>query len=306
MPTNLSDTDLSALADDLDTQGVAASTQAASMTDQAARLNGLVSDLHTQAAKVRSSISSVPTPVGWALNDSPNFKLLRAETWQTDAARGEFLAKYSGRVTAYPKNYLDTNGKQAGTGSHYDPQRISVSGGVLSIAVETGSDGKPGGANPYFVNADGSLLAPQYGRFQVVTWADPVKGYKRAFMGWPKSWVWNDGEMDFVEGSLDGSVDCNNHFPGDPQQQDQFHSGAKSSDRHVWGVEFIPSGVSFYLDGKLVGTSSGKHNSVSKVPTKGMFLNLQTETNIGSPQPSKADKGAVYVGPVGIWQYTGS
>jgi hypothetical protein len=120
--------------------------------------------LEAQAATIRSwkqgtTPPVTPPPATDGLTDLPNFKLARAEYFNTDCAAGHFLdaANYGKTWTAYPIDYLDTNGEPKskggnGTGSHYDPNRLSVVNGLLQIGVGPTSDGTYGGSSPYPIN----------------------------------------------------------------------------------------------------------------------------------------------------------
>lgn len=267
-------------------------------TDQ--QLKAIATTLRAQADLIDPP-GEVTVPTTGGLKDRGKFKLVRAEYFDTDCAEGEFLDKYKGRCTAYPAHYLDTNGqpKDKGgnnTGSHYDPNNVSVVGGILRSHCRIGKDGKAGGAAVQLTDATGRYLHQKHGRWEARMKADPVSGYKRATMLWPSSYKWNDGEIDWCEGHLIGLVSMFNHFPGSPKDQDEFKTSALMAEWHVYAVEWTPEGVSFFLDDKLVGTSK-------KVPTTSMFFNDQVETNIGGTQPTAKDDGYAFLDYVGQWSY---
>ena len=45
-----------------------------------------------------------------------------------------------------------------------------------------------------------------FGRFSVRFRSDPLPGYKAAWLLWPESDNWNEGEIDFPEGGLDSTM----------------------------------------------------------------------------------------------------
>jgi hypothetical protein len=95
--------------------------------------------------------------------------------------------------------------------------------------------------------------------------------------------VWNDGEIDFPEGDLTGTISAFLHYVGAPSQQDYSGTGAGYADWHTATTEWSPNRVAFYFDGRLIGTST------NHVRAKPMHYVLQTETELGSdPIPATA------------------
>src|SRR2546427_410289 len=75
----------------------------------------------------------------------------------------------------------------------------------------------------FIVNAPVPLLPTMlYGRYAVRFKADPVPGYKTAWLLWPDSGNWPaDGEIDFPENSLDGNACAFVHHLGATIPSDQ-------------------------------------------------------------------------------------
>ena len=66
-----------------------------------------------------------------------------------------------------------------------------------------------------------------YGRYAVRWKADAIPGYKVAWLLWPDSEVWpRDGEIDFPEGNLDGTVEGFMHRQNGTSGGDQDHAGS--------------------------------------------------------------------------------
>jgi beta-glucanase (GH16 family) len=79
--------------------------------------------------------------------------------------------------------------------------------------------------------------------------------------------------------------------------QDAYPTGARFTSWHTAVVEWAPSSVKFYLDGKLIGTST------SRVPNTPMRWVIQTETNVSSTPPPQDAAGHVQIDWVAIWSY---
>jgi hypothetical protein len=220
----------------------------------------------------------------------PGWRLIFHEDFTTAAAPGAFLSVYR-NFGAYPWGWVDTTKR-----GHYDPNILSVSGGTMVMHLHTGSDGIHRIAAPY-PKLPGGGRDQLYGRYSVRFRADPVDGYKTAWLLWPQSEVWSDGEIDFPEGDLTGTMSAFLHYVGAPTQFDYFGTGVGYSSWHVATIEWRPNRLSFWLDGRLIGTST------QHVPVKPMHYVLQTETEIGSDPVPPTAAGNVQVDWVSIWRY---
>jgi beta-glucanase (GH16 family) len=228
----------------------------------------------TATADSTANRQAMPTtaPAGWSQ--------VLADDFTTPTALGTFPGPaYSSRWGGYD-GFTDTSG--VGT---YTPDRVvSVSDGVMDLHLHT-EDGKALTAAPV-PQVDGRWGGWTYGRYSVRFRADAVAGYKTAWLLWPDSDDWNDGEIDFPEGDLDGSISAFVHQPGAPSSNAlAVDTGAAFTDWHTATTEWLPDGVTFFLDGEQVG-----HTHVS--PSTPMHLVLQTET---SGQPSAAAAGHVQI-----------
>jgi Glycosyl hydrolases family 16 len=247
----------------------------------------------TAGSTTTTSTTVVPTttatvPAG--RTDLPGWKLIFNEDFARSAASGSFLSTYP-NFGAYPWGWLDTSKR-----GHYDPNILSVSNGTLIMHLYTSSDGTHHVAAPY-PKLPGGGSDQLYGRYSVRLRADPVDGYKTAWLLWPQSDLWNDGEIDFPEGDLTGPISAFLHYVGAPTQQDYFGTGAGYADWHTATTEWSPNKVAFYFDGRIIGAST------NHVPAKPMHYVLQTETELGSDPIPAGATGNVQVDWISIWSY---
>jgi len=212
-------------------------------------------------------------PAGWTT--------VLADDFTTPVATGSFPGPaYAGRWTGY-SGFRDTSG----VGSYTPSRVVSVGGGALDLFLHT-EGGTPLVAAPVPLPDGGRWGGWTYGRYAIRYRADAVPGYKTAWMLWPDSDVWGDGEIDFPEGDLDGTAHAFVHQPGDPSRNAlAVDTGATYPGWHTAVIEWLPSGVTFSLDGRQVGRTS-----VS--PSRPLHLVLQTET---SGRPSSSASGHVQV-----------
>jgi hypothetical protein len=229
--------------------------------------------------------------------------------FSTPVAEPNFLTTYGSTWGAYPSNYLDTEG-QKGSGSHYNPGRMSVSGSadgvtgnVLKIRCGFGSDGKAQGAAPWprisgwaGANPKGQL----YGRYEVKMRAvAPVQGYKVVPLLWPNDQVWGHGEDDWPEGSLTGQVEGNHHhLDPNPGAADNIKPGAVFTTWHTYAVEWVPGSTKYILDGVVKG------NFTTNLSTVTRYWVLQCETNISSPNnPISGQECVLEIASATVWNY---
>jgi beta-glucanase (GH16 family) len=183
----------------------------------------------------------------------------------------------------------------------YDQNIISASNGLMNIRLHTGADGKPRAAVPFpLINGSGAGIDQLYGRYEVRFRADEIDGYKTAFLLWPQSETWpRDGEIDFAEGDLNGTIGGFVHHQGGTYggDQDGYSTSARYSPWHTATIEWSPTSVKFILDGQVIG------NSTTRVPNTPMHWVLQTETCLdGCAIPANVS-GNVQFDYVKVWKY---
>lgn len=233
---------------------------------------------------VSSSPSGEPMPTA----APPGWRRVFADDFLTDVAQGGFASSsYQQRWGWYPKPWRDTSGNGA-----YNPDIISVSGGVLSKNLRT-IGGQPQVAAIVPKLQGGTAAHGQlYGRYTVRFRADSIQGFKVAWLQWPDSEEWDDGEIDFPEGDLTGTIGAYHHCAniGDPERNCFARDTTLSFQNwHTATLEWTPGRVSFFLDGQQIGTST------EHVPSTSMHWVLQTETRLTGGPPPAAAAGRVQI-----------
>jgi beta-glucanase (GH16 family) len=214
------------------------------------------------------------------------------DDFNTNVARGSFLSQMGDRWYAYPYGWKDSS--KNGT---YDPSIVAVSNGILDVHIQTTNGVRRVAAiGPRISSNNGQL----YGRYEIRFRADSMRGYKAAWLLWPTSGVWpRDGEIDFPEGEFDGTIYAFMHRLGATtgSDQDAFATSARWTDWHTATLEWTPSAIRFYLDGKLIGTSK------SRIPNTPMRWVIQNETTLSGFLPSSTTQGHVQIDYVQVWRY---
>ena len=247
------------------------------------------------AATPGGRTSAAPPPLDNRWTDRPGWRLLFADAFDQTVPEGQFPEAVGTTWAAYPDTWRDTSGN-----GHYSPDIVSIHDGVMNIHLRT-EDGITRSAAPVPLIPGGQGWGGQlYGRYAVRFRADPVPGYKTAWLLWPVSEVWpRDGEIDFPEGDLDGRIEAYVHHQGATAGSDQvgFATDATYDAWHTAVIEWTPGSVRFFLDGRPIGTTS------TRIPNTAMRWVLQTETALsGEPPPANAE-GHVYIDWVAVWAY---
>jgi hypothetical protein len=232
----------------------------------------------------------------------PNFQPIFEEQFTTSCAEGEFLSKYGTKWSAYPTAWRDTSKK-----GQYNPGIISVTNGIMTMRLHTNSAGVPQVCAPEpKINGATADKAQLYGRYEVRFRADAVDGYKTAWLLCPRSEVWpRDGEIDFVEGDLLGTIGAfmnrqNGTSGGD---QDEFRSTARYPDWHTVALEWTPNRLQVFLDGVALRTTTGADRVTSRIPNTPMRTVLQTETELNGTYPPRTAVARVQVDYFKAWKY---
>lgn len=142
--------------------------------------------------------------------------------------------------------------------------------------------------------------------------SDSVPGYKMAFLLWPDTDNWGEGEVDFPEASsLESSGTGNriyaNLYPpgnlqtGTPGPSTGFTTQTypANSGWHTATIEWSPGKLTFVLDGVPLGTKT------SGVPTTSMHWVLQLETSIDGPAANSTAAGNLQVDWAALYTYAG-
>ena len=224
--------------------------------------------------------SGQPMPVG----DVPGWKQVFTEDFTTDLPLGSWPGAYGAKWADY------TGGPDtSGTGWWDATRTVSASGGAADYSLH------PENGTPQCAAILPRLPAQTYGRYEVRFQVDPgLRGWSSAWLLWPDDDGWpQHGEMDWPEGELTGSMQGFMHHADPAGGQDAFDSGTTfASGWHTATTEWLPGSVAYYLDGRLVGSSTAQ---VSSYP---MHWVLQSETAYGAKPTTaghiKIDWAVVY------------
>ncbi|HWH26844.1 MAG TPA: family 16 glycosylhydrolase [Pseudolysinimonas sp.] len=247
------------------------------------------------AAPVTTTQSSASLPVG----NLPGWTQTAVQDFSTPAALGQVGTIYGADMRGY-SGFPDTSKH----GIYTPDSVLSVSNGMLDYYLHS-SDGVPRVATPIPFGYAGQT----YGRYSVRFRSDYLPGYKIAFLLWPTSDNWNEGEIDWPEGSLNGKMSPASAIKGSlsPTWNMSFDavsprswSATDSSTWHVATTEWTPGLVKWFWDGALVAQTS----IPAGVPTTNFRWTLQAETEIGAPAPAASTAGHLQVDWVAQYAYT--
>jgi glycosyl hydrolase family 16 len=225
--------------------------------------------------------------------DLPGWRLVFVDDFGARVPLGRFGR--SARWNPYPYPWRDTSKNGV-----YWPQRgLSTHDGVLDVWLHTE---KVDGADAHVVNAPqpvipGVARGQLYGRYAIRFKADPVPGYKTAWLLWPDSGERAEGEIDFPEGNLTGTISAFLH-PIDARSSSDKSSFATSATYRTWHtavIEWLPGKCTFILDGRTIGVVT------DRVPDTPMHWVIQTETQLSGGAPPDDASGHVYIDWVAVY-----
>ncbi|WP_167586302.1 glycoside hydrolase family 16 protein [Kineococcus rubinsiae] len=233
--------------------------------------------------RTRSPSTGESSPAGGAAIGSTAYGPANAlpfrEDFTRDAAEGHFRAVHGERFDVYPTGWRDTSK----VGVYRPDDVLSVHDGVLDFRLHT-VDGQPATAA---VVPRITGYGQTYGRYSLRLRADAVHGFKLAFLLWPDSERWpDDGEIDFPDADLTGSLGAFLHHADPAGSQEEFSSDATFEEWHTTTIEWSPGLVRFLLDDVVVGSST------TGVPDTSMHFVLQTETSLAAADDPAAGPAA--------------
>ncbi|MGN8048835.1 glycoside hydrolase family 16 protein [Curtobacterium sp. 22159] len=177
------------------------------------------------------------------------------EDFDTAAGVGAVAGAYPQSWQPYPD----------GTSGIYEPSRtVSVHDGLMDVAL-----GGAGTAGTFGTSAD--AWSHVGGSFSVRAKATGGDGNGAAFMLWPTSGTWSDGEIDFPEGNFESSPSAFQHSmtPGNEADRVQVDTGVSWRDWHTYTVDWVPGkSVTYSVDGKALQTLT---HDVPTTPHRYMF-----------------------------------
>lgn len=240
-----------------------------------------------------------PVPVGDITSDGKKWVQTLAQDFNTPAALGEFATKYKGYAGYDGAEDTSRNlGRPVGKRGLYDSKTgVTVKDSVVDIYVRTEA-GQPKVFAMTPVVPDGTY-GQLYGRFAVRFKADTVPGFKMAWLLWPNSENWADGEIDFPEGPLGGEIKGYSHnVTGTPDKNAwDVSTGKNMSEWHTAIIEWSPGKLRFILDD--VAKEFTAPVGLPKVP---MHWVLQTETELTATAPPVESKGHVYIDWIAMYK----
>ena len=220
--------------------------------------------------------------------DLAGWKQTYVEDFGTKVATGSWPGAYGSHWYAYNDGSKDTSRN----GTYMPSKVLSVHDGVLDYSIRT-----EGGQHLVSAPVVKDTYGQVYGRYSVRFRSDTLKGYKTAWLLWPDTQRWpDDGEIDFPEGNLDGTIGAFSHFASSAGGQDEFGSSSSFDAWHTATIEWVPGKVSFALDGKVLGSST------KDVPATAMHWVLQTETSLSGAAPATGVAGHVLVDWVALYK----
>ncbi len=217
------------------------------------------------------------------------WKRVFADDFTNDVPLGSFLSsEYKNRWMSY-----DGFGDTSGVGQYAPNKVLSVKDGALDMYLHT-ENGVPLGAAPVPL-VNGQWPGQVYGKFSVRFRADSLKNFGNGWLLWPNSNNWDEGELDFAEGALDGTISAYGHCVGNPRNNCLVaETKERWNEWHTATVEWLPNAVTFLLDGKVIGVTKS-------VPTTKMHMVLQTATT--GLKPAATTAGHVQIDWVTIDEY---
>lgn len=240
------------------------------------------------------SYSVDPSGLAMPVGNIPGWTQAFSDDFNENVPLGQFPAAVSSKWKDYPDGWPDTTGN--GT---YEPTKVvSIQNGVMNLFLHTENGVHMVSApEPIIPGATGAAGGTLYGMYSVRFKAQPVVGYKTAWLLWPDSNQQVDGEIDFPEGNLQLDIHAYMHHVGDPTNQDSYGTSASYAQWHTATTIWTANSVTFMLDGQVIGESTDP----SVIPHQPMHWVLQTETQTNGPAPSNAESGNVDIDWVSVW-----
>lgn len=214
-------------------------------------------------------------PTHMPVGDLPGWQQTGAQDFTAPARLGHVGEVYGSDMRGY-HDLQDTSGR----GIYTPDSVLSVKNGRLDYFLHM-EDGTPRVASIVPFGYEGQT----YGRYSIRFRSDHLPGYKIAFMLWPSSDEWIEGEIDWPEGELNGKMygvsaikDSTLKGPARFDPSTKYYAPTDATDWHVATTEWTPGKVKWFWDGALVGETTMPEG----VPTTNMRLTLQAETKDGA------------------------
>lgn len=257
----------------------------------------------TTASKAAAPRAAEPSGQTVPRGDLPHWRQIIAQDFSTPVALGRFDKVYSGWA-GYDRNRDSSRGHRplATQGLWNSKTTSSVKNGVFHCDLHTeGTTPQVCALTPTVTGRwwEGAM----YGRYSVRFKADSTPDYKIAWLIWPSSNIWAQGELDFPEGYLNGTITAAAHALGDDPAPTPFFrdTGVRMQAWHTATTEWTPGRVTYILDGKRVGTTTDP----AVVPTHPMRWALQAESRLTAKAPDPDLHAHISVDWVAQWSWKG-
>jgi hypothetical protein len=209
------------------------------------------------AMPVQAEAATSTAPVNAPVGNVGKFRQSFTENFATaTAANGTMAKTYSNSWQPYP----DATGNMWWSGS-----QVSTAGGVMDVKL----DGKRGAAGTF--GTPSGAWGNVGGKFTVRARATGGTGNGAAFILWPTSNVWSEGEIDYPESNFETSPMLHQHsmVRGTESAATSLSTRVSWRDWHTYSIEWIPGDrVTYLLDGKVIGVVK---KNVPKTPHRYMF-----------------------------------
>lgn len=237
--------------------------------------------------------SSMPT--GTLVSNGTTWTQVYAEDFLTDAALGAVAATYP------EMGYYQSGKDTSGYGQYAPSQVLSVSDSTLDFHLRSVN------GQPLVASILPDNYAPHtHARVSIRYRADKIPGYKFVGMLWPLSNNWNEGEIDYPEGDLQGTVRPATAIAGTLGQgkggnpifvpATEMFAATDQSEFHVATTEWTSSSVRFYWDDTLLAEVT------QGVPTTPFRVTLQAETWLNEGAPPQSADGHVEIDWITIYE----
>jgi hypothetical protein len=252
-------------------------------------------------ADVCPSGECLPTddPTGWRRVFADDFtETVPAGGWTGCSAYGWRCSglpeAYRSGWWAFPEGWPDPSGYGG-----YSPARtLSAHDGLLDIHMHTDQGVHLASAPVPLIHGNGGPLGRLYGRYAVRFRSDPLHGYKIAWLLWPDSETWpRDGEIDFPEAELDGSIAgfVHHRMGTAPDDQTGFSTGVPFAGAwHTAVIEWTRNRVRFLLDGTLAGETT------ERIPDTPMHWVLEATVTLDGYEPEDSAEGHILIDWVAV------
>jgi beta-glucanase (GH16 family) len=234
--------------------------------------------------------AAAPSGQAMPVGNISGWQQVFADDFTQNVPLGSFPSAVAGTWGA---SYADGLKDTSQNGTYMPTKVVSIGNGVMNINLHTESGVHMVAAVipaiPGATGSDGGML---YGRYVLRFRADAVAGYKFATLLWPDSGIWpGDGEIDFPEANLTSTIWGVVHYQSGVSATDQalYNSGVTPNGWHTATITWLPSGLTFQLDGTVVGSTT------TRIPNTPMHLVLQAETWTSGGAPSNTAAGNIQI-----------